>query len=506
MPACPFATQKPVAAHGGPITEHLGIVIHVTAGEGDPYNEFANPANQVSSHFGIGNGQGGMADGACLVPEHRVLTADLRWVPGGSLVVGDRLVGFNESVPKGTRRQFGTAVVEAVGWADEHVFGVVLDDEQVIYTTADHRWLAQRNESWIWRYTKSDDKTLVGARVPQLFRPWHALTDYDAGWFAGLLDGEGTLTAHHRPGFSQRPTMVLDRALHYLDKRNISYTTRPVNGGDCQYVDIQGSLSQRLEILGSHRPIRLLDKVDPESFGQLQRQRLEDRRVIAVYPAGVRQIVKVQTSMRTFIAEGYPMHNCEQYVDTNMCSWAQMAGNSAYISVETEGEPTEPLTPAQVATFAKLYAWLHATHGVPFVVTDVPGQTGFITHGDGGQSWGGHFGCPGPLRAAQRAAILDAAAPAPSPAPPTPPVTIGDDMQSTTIQVQITDGRGWCACPAGVNGGNVVSVIAEVQAPPVVHKYVPVPAFIGISSGPNEFVFEGACPDGLYGFIVRYAG
>jgi hypothetical protein len=168
MALCPFATQRPVSAHGGPMGGVLGVVIHVTAGEGDPYNEFANPANQVSSHFGIGNGQGGMADGAL-----------------------------------------------------------------------------------------------------------------------------------------------------------------------------------------------------------------------------------------------------EQYVDTSLESWAQAAGNFNYISVETEGEPTDPLTQAQMVTFANLYGWLHTTHGIPLAITDTVGQAGFITHGDGGAAWGGHLGCPGPARTAQRQEILDLAQPQP---------------------------------------------------------------------------------------------
>ena len=165
MALCPFAVQKPVTSHGGPMGTVLGVVIHVTAGEGDPYTEFANPANKVSSHFGIGNGQGGMAD--------------------------------------------------------------------------------------------------------------------------GLL---------------------------------------------------------------------------------------------------------------------------EQYVDTSNQSWAQAAGNASYYSVETEGYPTGPLTPAQVATFAKLYTWLHNLAAIPYLITDAPGQRGFITHGDGGQAWGGHIDCPGPQRTAQRQAILAAGA------------------------------------------------------------------------------------------------
>lgn len=169
---CPFATQRPVSAHGGSMATHLGVVIHVTAGEGDPFNEFANPANQVSSHFGIGNGQGGMLDGSL-----------------------------------------------------------------------------------------------------------------------------------------------------------------------------------------------------------------------------------------------------EQYVDTDLDSWAQAAGNGSYVSVETEGEPTELLTPAQVATFGRLMAWLHQVHGVLLSITDTPGAPGFITHGDGGASWGGHEGCPGPLRSAQRQAIIAAAGTVPTPTP-----------------------------------------------------------------------------------------
>lgn len=172
MALCPFAAQRPVTSHGGPIGTILGVVEHVTAGEGDPYNEFANPANEASSHFGIGNGQGGMAD--------------------------------------------------------------------------------------------------------------------------GLL---------------------------------------------------------------------------------------------------------------------------EQYVDTSLMSWAQAAGNGTYISVETEGLPTEALTVAQVATFGKLMAWCNQVHGVPLIVTDTVGDRGLITHGDGGAAWGGHEGCPGDLRKAQRPDILLAAHVAPVPTP-----------------------------------------------------------------------------------------
>lgn len=112
----------------------------------------------------------------------------------------------------------------------------------------------------------------------------------------------------------------------------------------------------------------------------------------------------------------------EQYLDSTVEPWSQGDGNATYASVETEGYATEPLTDAQIVTLAHLYAWGAQVHGWPFEAVDTPGQRGLILHSDGGAAWGGHS-CPGPIRAAQRADILDL-----TPAPqPTPPVE-DDDM------------------------------------------------------------------------------
>ena len=99
----------------------------------------------------------------------------------------------------------------------------------------------------------------------------------------------------------------------------------------------------------------------------------------------------------------------EQYLDARAKSWAQAAGNGTYHSVETEGQPAEPLTPEQVAALADLYRWGHATFGWPLELAEQPGQPGFGWHGMGGVAWGNHPGCPGELRKAQRPAILAAA-------------------------------------------------------------------------------------------------
>jgi peptidoglycan hydrolase-like protein with peptidoglycan-binding domain len=116
----------------------------------------------------------------------------------------------------------------------------------------------------------------------------------------------------------------------------------------------------------------------------------------------------------------------EQYVDANLCAWAQSSGNGSYNSVETEGYPNEPLTPQQEAQLARLYQWGAGTYRWPKQVSDSVGRPGFAWHGMGGAAWGGHPSCPGDLRKNRRQAILNtigapSAPPPPKPAPPPPP-------------------------------------------------------------------------------------
>jgi hypothetical protein len=99
----------------------------------------------------------------------------------------------------------------------------------------------------------------------------------------------------------------------------------------------------------------------------------------------------------------------EQYAETSNRSWAQAAGNPLYWAVETEGFPTEPLTPEQVAALARIHTFL----GTPDTLASKPGDRGIGTHYMGGAAWGGHT-CPDPTpgagpRSQQRADIIAAA-------------------------------------------------------------------------------------------------
>lgn len=54
----------------------------------------------------------------------------------------------------------------------------------------------------------------------------------------------------------------------------------------------------------------------------------------------------------------------EQYVDTSMRAFADLEGNDATISIETQGMGGGTWTPQQVESLAQIYAWAVRTHGV----------------------------------------------------------------------------------------------------------------------------------------------
>jgi hypothetical protein len=85
----------------------------------------------------------------------------------------------------------------------------------------------------------------------------------------------------------------------------------------------------------------------------------------------------------------------EQYVDTSMRAFADLDGNDATVSIETQGVSAstgdEPWRPAQAAAIIKLVAWIMETHNVPrkLATTAFPGSAS-----SQGLSWH-RLGCDG---------------------------------------------------------------------------------------------------------------
>lgn len=165
-----------------------------------------------------------------------------------------------------------------------------------------------------------------------------------------------------------------------------------------------------------------------------------------------------------------------QYVDTGKDrAWAQGAGNAYYASVETEGFHNEPLTGAQIEAVAKIMAWGHARFGWPIVSIDNTTGRGLTWHGAGGAAWGGHYDCPGEIRKAQRARIIERAQqlvnepPSPAYEPPrfpgrvmhlTSPMMHGDDVRDLQARLRF---RGWQIAVDGWYGPGTRDVVTAFQ-------------------------------------------
>jgi peptidoglycan hydrolase-like protein with peptidoglycan-binding domain len=169
----------------------------------------------------------------------------------------------------------------------------------------------------------------------------------------------------------------------------------------------------------------------------------------------------------------------DQWVSMTDRAWAEAAGNSRWLSVETAGFATDELDSEQLHTLAALYADLHRIHGFPFRTSESPTEAGFGWHGMGGEAWGGHPDCPGDKRKAQRGVILAKAltivhpspsnTPRPSPHPVTPRYPgqllevgrYGHGVKELTEQLQA---RGWRIAPTMTYDPAVERVVAEFQA------------------------------------------
>lgn len=94
----------------------------------------------------------GMIIGSCLTPDHEALTADLRYVPLGSLQVGDKLVSFDE-VSGYRSRRFKTGTVQAIKIEPAEVCRVELESGKVFHATPDHLWLTVSGSGYRWLTT-----------------------------------------------------------------------------------------------------------------------------------------------------------------------------------------------------------------------------------------------------------------------------------------------------------------------------------------------------------------
>lgn len=260
----------------------------------------------------------------CPVPETLILTADLRHVPAGDLKVGDKLVGFDEERPgKGKHRRLKESEVLGVDRAVSPCYKLTFSDGTTVTCSDNHRWLVttagRRTE---WKTTENLEPTDTVFKVSDI---WGYEEDYRTGYLAAAYEGEGHFTRGQLVGFSQRDNVMLTKVRKMLEELGFSTWERNETGtnNDVIVLNIAGGRSEIMRFLGQVRPERLLDKLDISQLGTIGRHaRPQDGFVhphlVSKEFVGDREVVVLETSTQTYVAEGLASHNCKWLLERGM--------------------------------------------------------------------------------------------------------------------------------------------------------------------------------------------
>jgi Rad3-related DNA helicase len=296
----------------------------------------------------------GLLQVTCLEPKTRILTADLKWVPAGSIRTGEALLAFDEHAPKGKGycRSWRKSIVERAELIKCECVKVTLEDGRSIICSKNHSWLTHGGKTMRWvtaanlRYGQKNASHLMG-----VIEPWEVGSTWKHGYLAAAFDGEGHITQRMKSGlknrrglrltFTQNDNCMLRAVENFLVDLGFRYRRNGNAGREVLHVNVHRK-ENALRFLGEVRPTRLLRKFDIAMLGKFSL--LKRFRVIDVEDVGRQTVAFIQTTTGTFIAEGLASHNSYEYQ-------RYLLDNSRYgeLMIANSGDPDDEMPAAKVA-------------------------------------------------------------------------------------------------------------------------------------------------------------
>lgn len=247
----------------------------------------------------------------CVAPETKILTENLTWVRADEVQENDTLAGFDEQSSDGTKRHWKSAVVEGIRKVIKPSYKITLSDGTTIKCSSDHQWLV--DDSGGRREWRKTENIKIGWKLNRVTDVWDRDKSFESGYLAGVFDGEGSLVKNKSNRFSlsftQRDNIVLSKVKSELDNLGLRYGIYENKQNDCLSLQITRK-KDIIKFLGSIRPERLLLKFKVDFLGGFSS--FSQPTVVKKEFLGNIEVVAIQTSSKTYIAEGLASHNCYQ--------------------------------------------------------------------------------------------------------------------------------------------------------------------------------------------------
>ncbi len=263
----------------------------------------------------------------CLAPETKVLTDDFKWVEIGTVKEGDTLIGFEEQARNHDGRKWEFGKVEKVKRLMKPCLRITTS-ECVITCSKDHMFLVSGSQCPLkW---KRADELKLNNKFSKVMEVWETPDTYDAGWAAGFLDGEGYISHYSQIGLGQNNDgdnkLAYDKMCRLFDTHLINTENRFNTGRRCHIVRPSG-MRTAWQAVGIFQPVRLKAKLKRTlHLSTLRSKRNRKIEILKIEDVGMQEVVAVQTSCKTFLAEGLMSHNCqlEIYVSAYLANDPQL--------------------------------------------------------------------------------------------------------------------------------------------------------------------------------------
>ncbi|KKL18751.1 hypothetical protein LCGC14_2472390, partial [marine sediment metagenome] len=274
----------------------------------------------------------------CVAPGEKILTADLRWTPIEQIKMGDKIIGFDNTImgPPNSKRRFRITTVTYAQPLIKTCSRIIFSDGTEIIASDDHPWFTENRSIGYSRWRTTDQlnkKRETG--IKRIIPTWDIPHTYEAGWLAGFFDGEGnlfqnshgvTLTAIQKPG------VVMNRALSYL--KDLKVETRFYKHSDgTNKLMVRGGNSGPLKFLGRIRPARLLQNLKLSNLGAIRSAEplLHVKKVTSV---GKQTVIGLSTDSETYIVEGFGAHNSHYNLEPVYFEWIHRDENAIRVALD----------------------------------------------------------------------------------------------------------------------------------------------------------------------------